>query len=171
MDPQQMKGLDQTTLQALIDALPDYVLLLDQGRKIVAMNQALASALGTDTERLRGADPFPLKDSADGSVAGFLLDKIVTTDCPAQREVYDANADAWMLISTYPISGSVVRDEALCLCVLKDITSDRAVTLELSRSLEQENGLNSILRAIQAAQTPAQVLEVAIDQVLQVSWP
>jgi len=165
-----MKGLDQATLQALIDVLPVYVLLLDQGRKIVAMNQALASALGTDTERVRGADPCGLKDPADGSVAGFLLDEIVKTDCPSQKDVYDANTDAWVLISTYPISESVAPNEALCLCVLEDITSDRAVTLELSRTLEQENGLNSILRAIQAAQTPAQVLEVAIDQVLQVSW-
>ena len=170
MDPQEIKGLDQTTLQVLIDALPDYVLLLDQGRKIVAVNKALTSALGTDTERLRGADRLALKDTADGSVAGFLLNEIVNMDCPSQREVYDANADAWVLISTYPISGGVVTDEALCLCVLKDITYDKDMTLKLSRSLEQENGLNSILRAIQAAQTPAQVLEVTIDQVLQVSW-
>jgi signal transduction histidine kinase len=63
-----------------------------------------------------------------------------------------------------------VTDEALCLCVLKDITCDKDMTLKLSRSLEQENGLNAILRSVQTAQTPAQVLEVTIDQLLQVSW-
>jgi signal transduction histidine kinase len=170
MDAQEIKGLDQSTLQVLIDALPDYVLLLDQARKIVAVNQALTSALGIDSEHLRGADRFTSKDTADGSVAGFLRNEIVKMDCPSQREVHDANADTWALISTYPISGGVVTDKALCLCVLKDITYDKSVTLKLSRSLEQENGLNSILRAVQAAQTPTQVLEVTIDQVLQVSW-
>jgi signal transduction histidine kinase len=162
--------LDQTTLQVLFDALPDYVLLLDQRRKIVAVNKALTSALGTDTEQMRGGDLLALKDTADGSVAGFLLNEMVNMDCPSQREVYDANADAWVLISTYPLSGGAVPDEALCLCVLKDITYDKDMTLQLSRSLEQENGLNSILRSVQAAQTPAQVLEVTIDQLLQVSW-
>jgi len=162
--------LDQTTLQVLVDALPDYVLLLDQERKIVAVNKALTSALGTDTERLRGADLLDLKERADGAVAGFLLNEIVNMDCPSQTEVYDANADAWVLIATYPISGGTVTDEALCLCVLKDITCDKDMTLKLSRSLEQENGLNAILRSVQAAQTPAQVLEVTIDQLLQVSW-
>jgi signal transduction histidine kinase len=162
--------LDQTTLQVLVDALPGYVLLLDQGRKIVAVNKALTSALGTDTEQTRGADLLALKDTADGAVAGFLLNEIVNMDCPSQREVYDANADAWVLISTYPLAGGAVTDEALCLCVLKDITYDKHMTLKLSRSLEQENGLNSILRSVQAAQTPAQVLEVTIDQLLQVSW-
>jgi len=41
---------------------------------------------------------------------------------------------------------------------------------ELSRSLEEQRGLNRILRAIQDAQTPTQVLEIAVDHVLQVSW-
>ena len=36
--------------------------------------------------------------------------------------------------------------------------------------MAQQNNLNLILRAIQAAQTPGQILEVAIDHLLQVSW-
>lgn len=36
--------------------------------------------------------------------------------------------------------------------------------------MAQQNNLNLILRAIQAAQTPVQILEVAIDHLLQVSW-
>jgi signal transduction histidine kinase len=170
MDPQEIHALDQSTLQVLINALPDYVLVLDQGHNIVAVNQALASALGSDTERLRGADRSTLRDTADGSVAGFVLDEMANTDCASQKELYDANSDAWALVSTYPISGGAVTGEALCLCVLKDITHDKRVAQQLSRSLEQQNGLNAILRAVQAAQTPSQVLEVAIDQVLRISW-
>ena len=52
----------------------------------------------------------------------------------------------------------------------KDVTSDQRLAQELSQSLEQQNALNRILRAIQAAQTPAQVLEVAIDHVIEISW-
>jgi len=36
--------------------------------------------------------------------------------------------------------------------------------------VEQQDDLNPILRAIQTAQTPAQILEVTIDHVLQTSW-
>jgi len=170
MDPQEIHALDRSTLQVLINALPDYVLVLDQGHNIVAVNQALASALETDTERLRGADRSTLRDTAGDSVAGLLLDEIANTDCGSQKELYDADSDAWALVSTYPISGGVETDEALCLCVLKDITHDKRMAQQLSRSLEQQNGLNAILRAVQAAQTPAQILEVAIDQVIQISW-
>jgi PAS domain S-box-containing protein len=170
MNPQTIRAFDQTTLQALIDALPDYVLLVDEGHNVVAVNQALASALGTDTERLRGGDRWAVKDTPDGSVARLLLDEIVNTDFGSQKELYDANSDAWALVSTYPLSGDAVADQALCLCVLKDITQEKRVTQDLARSLEQQNGLNSILRAVQAAQTPVEVLEVAVDQVLQVSW-
>jgi signal transduction histidine kinase len=36
--------------------------------------------------------------------------------------------------------------------------------------MKQQNGLDLIQRAIQGAKTPAQILEVAIDQVLQIPW-
>jgi signal transduction histidine kinase len=36
--------------------------------------------------------------------------------------------------------------------------------------MKQQNGLNLIQRAVHGAQTPVQILEVAIDQVLQVPW-
>jgi PAS domain-containing protein len=84
MNPQTIRAFDQTTLQALIDALPDYVLLVDEGHNVVAVNQALASALGTDTERLRGGDRWAVKDTPDGSVARLLLDEIVNTDFGSQ---------------------------------------------------------------------------------------
>jgi signal transduction histidine kinase len=51
-----------------------------------------------------------------------------------------------------------------------DIAHEERLAHKLARSLEQQKALNLILNAIQAAQTPAQVLEVAIDDVLQVSW-
>ncbi len=54
--------------------------------------------------------------------------------------------------------------------VISDVTERKRITQELARTLEQQHGLNLILRALQAAQTPVQVLEVAIDQVLQISW-
>jgi PAS domain S-box-containing protein len=54
--------------------------------------------------------------------------------------------------------------------VISDVTERKRITQALSRSLEQQNGLNLILRAIQATQTPVQVLEVGLDQVLQISW-
>ncbi len=52
----------------------------------------------------------------------------------------------------------------------KDVTSDMRLAQELSQTLEQQNALNRLLRAIQAAQTPAQILEVAIDHVIAISW-
>ena len=51
-----------------------------------------------------------------------------------------------------------------------DGTYDQGLARQLSRSLEQQSALNRILRAIQTAQTPAQVLEVAIDNVIEISW-
>ena len=163
-------ALDRSALQALIDALPDYALVLDEAHTIVALNRALALALGSDAERLRGADRFALKDVAVGSVAGVCLQEVVDTDGACQRELYDASSDAWALVSMHPISRDIPTGETLCLCVFRDITQDKRVAQELSRSLEEQRGLNAILRGVQAAQTPAQVLEVAIDEVLQMSW-
>jgi PAS domain S-box-containing protein len=54
--------------------------------------------------------------------------------------------------------------------VISDVTEQKRITQELSRTLEQQNGLNAMLYSIQASQTPVQVLEVAIDHVLQLSW-
>jgi PAS domain S-box-containing protein len=54
--------------------------------------------------------------------------------------------------------------------VISNVTERKRITQALSRTLEQQNGLNLILRAIQATQTPVQVLEVGLDHVLQISW-
>jgi signal transduction histidine kinase len=54
--------------------------------------------------------------------------------------------------------------------MIDDIAHEEHLAQELARSLEQQKALNLILHAIQSAQTPVQVLEVAIDEVLQVSW-
>jgi signal transduction histidine kinase len=169
--PPHPEALDRATLQALIDVLPDYVLVLDlEAHSIVALNRTLAAALGSDAERLRGADRRARKDTAVGSVAGVRLEEVVDADRAFERELHDANSDAWALVSLHPISRTIPTGETLYLCVLRDITHDKRVALELSRSLEEQRGLNSILRAVQAAQTPARVLEVVIDEVLQLSW-
>ncbi len=52
----------------------------------------------------------------------------------------------------------------------KDVTPDKRLAQQLSRSLEHQSALNRILRAIQVAQTPTQVLEAAIDHVIEISW-
>jgi len=52
----------------------------------------------------------------------------------------------------------------------KEVTDDKRLAQELSQSLEQQNALNRILRALQLAQTPGQVLEAAIDHVIEISW-
>jgi signal transduction histidine kinase len=168
--PPDIEALDRATLQALIDALPDYVLVLDAAHRIVALNRALALVLGRDAERLRGADWCALKGTAVGSVAGVCLEEVVDTDGAWERELHDASSDAWALVSMHPLSCERPTGATLYLCVLKDITRDKRVAQELSRSLEEQRGLNAILRGVQAAQTPAGVVEVAIDQVLQMSW-
>ena len=52
--------------------------------------------------------------------------------------------------------------------MIADTTHEERLAQKLARSLEQQKALNLILHAIQAAQTPTQVLEVAIDDVIQV---
>jgi signal transduction histidine kinase len=171
--PHDPEAFDRATLQALIDALPDYALVLDlEAHSIVALNRAVASALGTgtDAEWLRGADRCARKDTAVGSLAGVRLEEVVDADRAFERELHDANSDAWALVSMHPISRATPTGETLHLCVLKDITRDKRAAQELSRSLEEQRGLNSILRGVQAAQTPARVLEVVIDEVLRLSW-
>ena len=69
------------------------------------------------------------------------------------------------------VSNPMVRRlEELYRTTQKELAERKRITQELSRTLEQQNGLNRILRAIQMTQTPVQVLEVAVDHVLQISW-
>jgi PAS domain-containing protein len=105
--PHDPEALGRATLQALIDALPDYVLVLDEAHTIVALNRALASALGSDAERLRGADRCALKDTAVGSVAGVRLEEVVNTDGACERELYDASSVAWALVYIHRISRDI----------------------------------------------------------------
>ncbi len=149
MIPQQITtALDQATLQAVLDALPDYALITDAARNIIAANRNLSAEQRLDVERLLAA----------------------STGATSQQEWYDADSERWMQASRQSISLDAASGESLTLHMIKDITHEKRIALDLSRSLEQQNGLNLILRAIQTAQNPGQVLEVAVDHVLQISW-
>jgi K+-sensing histidine kinase KdpD len=164
------EAFDQTTFQALIDAFPDHVLLADQAHKIIAMNQTLAYASGLDIERLLREARIELGEGTGVSDRSLSLDESDEAERASQKEVYHADTRSWMRVRGSRISTGASENEALCLYVINNTTPEKSMTQQLSRRLEQQSGLNLILCAVQAAQTSAQVLEAAIDHVLQISW-
>lgn len=170
MVQQKIKGFDQTTVQALIDAYPAYVLVVDRAHNTLAVNHAMASARGTAVERLLGRMCFSVADGNDCSAEDCPLLETITTGRASRKELYVAETDSWLMASAHSIPVGSAAGDVVYLHLIKDITDEKRVAQELSRTLEQQNALNLTLVAIQAAQTPARVLEVAIDHVLQISW-
>jgi signal transduction histidine kinase len=167
---QQIKKFDQTTLQSLIDAFTAYALVTDRAHNTIAVSQATASARGTEVERLLGDMCFSVADGNGCSAEDCPLLETITTGCASRKELYVAETDSWLMASAYSIPVGAAADDVVYLHLFKDITDEKRVAQELSQTLEQQDALNLMLVSIQAAQTPARVLEVAIDHVLQISW-
>lgn len=165
LDPQKLEGI-----QAMIDALPFYAMLVTPEHMILAANLATREALGLGPEELICKHCPQVVHGVDEVFEGCPLEQAVATGQHVEREMYEQEQGRWFLSSVSPTDLRTDDDQQVYLHFTRDITSAKQGADDLSRSLEQHRALTEILRQVQTCHTPAQLLEVVLDRVLELSW-
>lgn len=95
--------LSLSAIRNLIDALPYYVLLVDEDHYIVLANKALTDVLGLDPDNVVGCYCPKVIHQTDHAFPGCPLEDARITGGGVERELYDADKDLWLLSAVYPI--------------------------------------------------------------------
>jgi PAS domain S-box-containing protein len=148
-----------------------YLTVSDKGQ-ILEANLTAAWLLGMERAILRGQSLSRFIVPEDQSVYAKHLSAVVGAADGQTCEITMVAQDGTSFDVCMQSVGIAKSDDTVTRwrTVISDVTERKRTTQALSRILEQQKGLNLILRAIQAAQTPVQVLEVALDHVLEISW-
>ena len=165
----------EATFRGITTAAQDAIFLIDEAGKIVYCNPVVQRIFGYPEKEFLGKNlhellaprryhPAYLKgfkkfqDTGTGPVLGKVL------------ELEAVRKDGTEFPIELSVAALTIPGGRAAVGVVRDITERKYTTQGLSRRLEEQRGLNRILRAIEATQTPVQVLEVAVDHVIQISW-
>jgi PAS domain S-box-containing protein len=158
--------------RSLFDEALDMIYIVDRDYRVTDMNATGLAALGYSREECIGRPLMEIIPPDYRERTAKALKRVFAGDKIHAHETafVTSNDDTIPVeVSAFPqeIKGKIVAARAIC----RDITEHKQITRELSRRLEEQRGLNLILRGIQEdAQTPTQVLEIAVDRVVQISW-
>ncbi len=141
---------------ALLNTIPDNILLLSPGRKILWANQAVADGVGKDAADLRGLYCYSLWEDETGPCASCPVDKTLQSGCPQSVEKNTRRGQSWD-IRTIPIgdaAGGIVNIVEIC----RDVTERHRLESEVLHSQKLEaigtltggiaHDFNNILMAI-----------------------
>jgi PAS domain S-box-containing protein len=107
------------SVQSLIDSIPNYVLVVDSGHRIVMANQAVAALVKADAEDIIGGYCPTVLHGSDGPVPYCPLELAATQNAPSEVETCHTASGRWVKSVAYPIRTQ--DSQALFLHMLVDI--------------------------------------------------
>jgi signal transduction histidine kinase len=152
----------------LLDAIPFYVLLVDDQHQIAAWNRALRDKYGV-SDPCGGYCP-KLIHGTDAIYEGCPLEQAVVTNDVVEKEIYDEAEDRWLISAIYPTAAKSRHGRPLFLHFTRDITVEKRASLALELSLEHHKALGELLQRLSVCPSPERTLEELIELTLSLSW-
>ncbi|MFH1532617.1 MAG: HD domain-containing phosphohydrolase [Pseudomonadota bacterium] len=157
--------------QTLIDAIPHFVMVIDERHRILRVNRTLCDTMGVDGATLLGHHCPKVIHGMDGPFPGCPLEASLHAGAiPLEREVHVEDHDRWYRSSVYPMQAHTADGAQLFLHVSEDITETKATAARNLRHLLEQATLGRLLRkAIVAASMP-DMLQDILDELLALPW-
>ncbi|HEY5961503.1 MAG TPA: GAF domain-containing sensor histidine kinase [Polyangiaceae bacterium] len=154
--------------RAVMDALPFYVLLVDEDHRVVTWNRAMqhefpqSDPLGAYCPEVVHGQSHPFE--------GCPLEDAVSQDGSVEKELYDPASARWIASSVYPTELRTPCNRRVYLHFARDITLEKQNQLALAQSLEHHKALGVLLQRLSGCKHPKEPLEHLIDTTLELSW-
>jgi len=138
MEAAQMVGRSQGDLTkwwgSITDALPFYVLLVDEDHRIVAWNRAMQSEFASIVPA--GAYCPEIVHGLSHPFEGCPLETAVHDGGVVEKELYDQASGHWVSSAVYPTQLLTDKQRRIYLHFTRDITKDKVAQIALAQSLE-----------------------------------
>lgn len=134
-----MKGILTITpeLKGVLNALPFYVLLVDEDHSILFANNAVSSQFGLDPDKITGGYCPKVIHGKEGRIPECPLEESVLSGCAVEREIYDETHHLWLASAIYPADLLSDKGKKVFFHMVHDITKRKNAEIELKNSLSR----------------------------------
>ncbi len=148
--PETPVAADEFTpdISDLLDALPFYVLLVDEEHHILSANRAVQAHLGVEPEAIKGGYCPKVIHGLEGPFEGCPLEEAVASGGAIEKEVLDSASGRWLCSAVYPIRGTTRKGKQVFFHMVTDITDRKQAQELLAASHEQLRSLSAHLETL-----------------------
>ena len=136
------------SISEILDALPFYVLLVDENHNILQANSKVRQHLGVEPEEVIGEYCPKVVHGIDGPFEGCPLEEAVEKGQAIEREVFDQKTKRWLLSAIYPIKSLTPQGHKAFFHMVTDITDRRQAREQLRASNEKLRRLSVGLESL-----------------------
>lgn len=138
-------GLD---ILDILDALPFYVLLIDEHHYILHANRAVQVYANLEPKDVVGQYCPKVIHGIDGPFYGCPLEEAVEKGQAVEREVFDPESGRWISSAIYPIERLTQARRRIFFHMITDITGRKQAEDQLRTSREQLRSLSAHLESV-----------------------
>jgi PAS domain S-box-containing protein len=132
----------------ILDALPFYVLLVDEDHHILTANRAVRTHLGVEPEEIKGRYCPKVIHGLDRPYEGCPLEEAAASGQAIERELLDNKDGRWLCSAIYPIQGVTSEGKRIFFHMVTDITERKRAEEQLAASHEQLLSLSKHLESL-----------------------
>ena len=135
-------------IRDILDALPFYVLLVDENHYILEANSAVYTQFVLKRKDILGKYCPMVIHGLNHPFPGCPLEDAALKNQPVERELFDKQSGRWVTSAVYPIKGVTYDNKRVFLHTVSDITERKQAQEDLRISHEQLRTLSAHLEAI-----------------------
>jgi PAS domain S-box-containing protein/putative nucleotidyltransferase with HDIG domain len=154
----------------VLDAFPNYVMLVDQNHHILFANKAVSRDLGVDPKRIVGGYCPKVVHGLDTPFPGCPLEEAVEKGQAVERELSDTATGRWVSSAIYPTGFRTQQGQAIFLHMIHDITEKVRAEEELRRHYDTQRVLNSLLQLSLEDIPLYELLKQAFNPIMSIPW-
>ena len=138
-------GLD---ILGMIDALPFYVILVDEHHHIIEANEAVRKHLGLKPKDIVGKYCPKVIHGLDEPFFACPLEEAVEKDQAIEREIFDTESGRWISSAIYPTRNLTPDGRRIFFHMVVDITDEKQTREQLQASRDQLRSLSAHLESV-----------------------
>jgi len=150
-------GLD---ILDILDALPFYVLLIDEHHYILQANNAVRAQLGVEPKDIVGKYCPKVIHGLDEPFYACPLEEAVEKGQAVEREAFDPGSGRWVYSAIYPTRGMTQDGRRIFFHMVTDITERKEAEEQLRASREQLRSLSAYLDSVREEERRSMAREI-----------
>jgi PAS domain S-box-containing protein len=132
----------------ILNALPFYVIIVDEEHNILEANEAVYTHLGVKREEVLGKYCPKIIHGIDEPFQGCPLEEAAGTNSAVERELFDQRSGRWVSSAVYPIKTQGWNGKKIFLHIVTDITQQKEAQEQLKTSHDQMRALSAHLETV-----------------------